>query len=167
MPLRSMNAPKSVMFLTVPCGCRPHHLGEQLGPALVALLFDELAAGTDDVLALLVDFDDLAVVGVAHVGGEILGGTMSIWGGGQESFDADVDQQTAFDHGLDLAGNGAAFVADGEDLSQFFLNSAFPSTRRRCLPCLRGVRSRRRFRRPTLTVLMSSNSTPVMTPSLL
>ena len=34
---------------------------------------------------------------------------------GQESFDADVDQQAAFDDGFDFAGDGAAFVADGED----------------------------------------------------
>ena len=35
---------------------------------------------------------------------------------GQEGFDADVDEQTAFDHGLDFAGDRAALVADGEDL---------------------------------------------------
>ena len=35
--------------------------------------------------------------------------------GGQEGFDADVDEQAAFDDGFDLAGDGAAFVADGED----------------------------------------------------
>ena len=42
-----------------------HHLGEQLGAAFGALLLDELAAGEHDVLALLVDLDDLELVGVA------------------------------------------------------------------------------------------------------
>ena len=35
--------------------------------------------------------------------------------GGQERLDADVDDQAAFDDRLDLAVDGAAFVADGED----------------------------------------------------
>ena len=34
---------------------------------------------------------------------------------GQECLDADVDQQTAFDDGFDFAGDGAAFVANGQD----------------------------------------------------
>ena len=40
---------------------------------LHALLFDELAAGHDDVLAVEVDFDDLKVVGLANVLVEVLG----------------------------------------------------------------------------------------------
>ena len=42
-----------------------HHLGEQLGAFVVAFLLDQFAAGEDDVLAFLVDLDDLEFVGVA------------------------------------------------------------------------------------------------------
>ena len=92
------------------------HFGEELGALVVALLFDQFAAGEDDVLAFLVDFDDLELVGVADELGEVLGRHDVNLGGGQEGLDADVDEQAAFDGGLDLAGDGAAFVADGEDL---------------------------------------------------
>ena len=91
------------------------HFREELLTALGAFLLDQFAAGKDDVLPLLVDLNDLELVSVAHVLGEILGGEDVDLRGGQKSFDADVDQQAAFDDGLDLAGNGAAFVANGED----------------------------------------------------
>src|SRR5208337_2993257 len=65
--------------------------------------------------ALLVDLNDLELVGVANVLGQILRGEDVDLRGGQKGFDADVDQQAALDDGLDLAGNGAAFVADSED----------------------------------------------------
>ena len=48
------------------------HFGEQLLAALGAFLLDQFAAGQDDVLALLVDLDDLEIVGVADVLGEVL-----------------------------------------------------------------------------------------------
>ena len=92
------------------------HFGEELGALVVALLLDQFAAGEDDVLAVLVDFDDLELVAVAEELGQVLGGNDVNLRGGQEGLDADVDQQAAFDGGLDLAGDGAAFVADGEDL---------------------------------------------------
>ena len=41
------------------------HFGEQLLAAFVAFLLDQFAAGKNDVLPLLVDFDDLEIVGVA------------------------------------------------------------------------------------------------------
>ena len=91
------------------------HLGEQLLAAFVAFLLDQFAAGQDDVLPLLVDLDDLEIVGVADVLGEVLGRDDVDLRRGQEGFDADVDEQAAFDDGFDLAGDGAAFVADGED----------------------------------------------------
>jgi len=44
MPFNSMNAPKSVMFLTVPLRMSPGtHFGQQLGAFFVALLFDQFA----------------------------------------------------------------------------------------------------------------------------
>ena len=92
------------------------HFGEQLGAALGAFLLDEFAAGEDDVLALLVDFDDLEIVGVADELREVLRRDDVNLRGGQERLDADVDDEAAFDDGLDLAVDGAAFVADGEDL---------------------------------------------------
>ena len=111
-----MNAPKSVMFLTVPLRMSPgRHFGEQLRAALGAFLLDEFAAGEDDVLPLLVDLDDLEFVGVADVLREVLRRDDVDLRGGQEGLDADVDEQAAFDDGFDLAGDGAAFVADGED----------------------------------------------------
>ena len=66
MPFKSMNAPKSVMFLTVPLRMSPGTISaEQLGALLVALRLDQFAAREHDVLALLVDFDDLEFVAVA------------------------------------------------------------------------------------------------------
>src|SRR5581483_6969808 len=92
------------------------HVGEQLGAAFVAFLFDEFAAGKDNVLPFLVDLDDLEVISVADITRQILGGGDVDLGSGQESFDADIDEQAAFDHRFDFAGDGAAFIANGEDL---------------------------------------------------
>ena len=97
------------------------HLGEQFLAAFDAFLLDEFAAGKNDVLPLLVDFDNLEVVGVADVLVEILGRGDVDLRGGQEGLDADVDEQTAFDDGFDFAGDGAAFVANGEDAFPVFL----------------------------------------------
>ena len=91
------------------------HLVEELLAAFEPFLLDEFAAGKNDVLALLVDFDDLEIVGVPDVLLEILGRDDVDLRGGQEGFDADVDEQAAFDDGFDLAVDGAAFVADRED----------------------------------------------------
>ena len=41
------------------------HFGQELGPLVVALLFDKFPAGKDDVLAVLIDFDDLVLIDVA------------------------------------------------------------------------------------------------------
>ncbi len=117
MPLRSMNAPKSVMFLTVPLRMSPGVISrQQLRAAVGALLLDQFAARQNDVLPLLVDLDDLEIVGVADERGEVLGRGDVDLRRRQKRLHADVDQQPALDHGLDLAGDGAAFVANGEDL---------------------------------------------------
>ena len=77
---------------------------------LAAFLLDEFAAGEDDVLALLVDLDDLELVGVADEMREILRRDDVDLRAGQERLDADIDGQAAFDHGLDLAVDEAAVV---------------------------------------------------------
>ena len=66
MPSRSMNAPKSVMFLTVAVDLVADlDAAQKLLALFGALLLDDFAAGEDDVLALVVDLDDLEIVGVA------------------------------------------------------------------------------------------------------
>ena len=91
------------------------HLREELLAPLHAFLFDEFAAREDDVLAFLVDLDDLELVGVADVLLEVLRRGDVDLGGGQEGFDADVDEEAAFDDRFDFAADGAALVANGED----------------------------------------------------
>ncbi len=44
---------------------------------------------------------------------------------GQESLDTNVDEQAAFDDGLDLACDRAAFIADGEDAVPVLLELGF------------------------------------------
>ena len=101
------------------------HLGEQLGAAFGAFLLDEFAAREHDVLPLLVDLDDLEFVGVAHVLGKVLGDDDVHLRRGQERLDADVDEQAALDHGLDLPKDAAAFVANGENLVPVLLELGF------------------------------------------
>ena len=91
------------------------HFGQQLGALVVALLLDQFAAGQDDVLALLVDLDDLEIVGIADELRQVLGRHDVNLRRGQKGLHPDVDEQAALDRRLDLAGDGAAFVANGED----------------------------------------------------
>src|SRR5262249_44536989 len=79
------------------------HFGQQFLTSFGPFLLDEFAAGKDDVLPLLIDFDDLEIVSIAHVLGEILGGDDVNLRGGEKRFNADVDEQTAFDDGLNFA----------------------------------------------------------------
>ncbi len=98
-----------------------HHFGEQLGAFLVALGLDEFAAREDDVLALLVDLDDLEFVAVADERLEIFRRGHVNLRRRQKRLDADVDDQAALDDGFDLAHDAAAFVADREDAVPVFL----------------------------------------------
>ncbi len=91
------------------------HVREQLAPLFIALLFDQLAPGQNDVLALLVDFDDFKFVAVADELGQVLGRDHIDLRGRQKGLHPDVDEQTAFDRGFDLAGDGAPFIANGQD----------------------------------------------------
>ncbi len=49
------------------------HFSQELLPSFGALLFDQLAPRKDDVLAFLIDFDNLELVRVTDESGEILG----------------------------------------------------------------------------------------------
>ncbi len=48
------------------------HFAQEFRAAIIALLLDEFAAGQNDVLAFLVDLDDLELVGIADKRGEVL-----------------------------------------------------------------------------------------------
>ncbi len=66
MPPRSTNAPYSVRFLIVPSSDHALFEGlEGLRLHLVALLLEEHATREHDVAALLVELDDLELVGLA------------------------------------------------------------------------------------------------------
>ena len=90
-------------------------VGEKLGPLLVAFLLDEFTAGEDDVLAVLVEFDDAALDFLAHELAEVLGRIDVDLGGGQEGFDADVDGEAALDDALDDAFDGLVGLAELDD----------------------------------------------------
>jgi len=97
------------------------HFAEELRALVAAFGLDEFSARQHDVLAVLVDFDNLEFVGVAHERLEILRRdhvNLRRW---QKRLDADIDDQPALDHGLDLAHDAAAFVADREDAVPVFL----------------------------------------------
>ncbi len=89
---------------------------EEVRALLRALLLDQFPAGKDDVFAVVVDLDDLEIVGVGDELIEILGRDDVDLGAGKEGFDADVDGETAFDHGFDFAFDDPAFVEHGDDL---------------------------------------------------
>ena len=160
MPLRSMNAPKSVMFLTVPLRMSPgRHFGEQLLAALGAFLLDEFAAGEDDVLPLLVDLDDLEFVGVADVTARGSSGVMmSICEAGRKASTPMLTIRPPLTMALTLPAMVPPSLQMVRMRSQFFLNSAF-SLERTTMPSLSSSFSiRTSISSPTLTVLMSSNS---------
>ena len=154
-----MNAPKSVMFLTVPLTVSPTltRFEEPLRFS-AALLLDEFAAGEDDVLAVVVDLDDLELVGVADELLEILGRNDVDLRSREERFDADVDHEAAFDHGLDLAFDQAVAVENLDDLVPVLLCAAF-SLERTTMPSSFSSRSSSTSTSsPTSSVSMSSNS---------
>ena len=60
-----------------PVNISRRHFSQQFGTFFGPFLFDELLR-KDDILALLIDLDDLVFVSAAHVRGQTLGGVMSI-----------------------------------------------------------------------------------------
>ena len=90
--------------------------GHELLAFFAAFLLDEFAAAEDHVAAVIVEFDDFEIVGVADELIEVLRRDDVDLRGRQESLDADVDQESAFDHGFDPALDDA-FVL--ENLADF------------------------------------------------
>jgi hypothetical protein len=78
--------------------------------------FDDFAAAENDILALVIDFDDLEFVDIADVLVEVLGRDDVDLAAGEEGFDADVDGEAAFDDALDLALHETAVLEDLDDL---------------------------------------------------
>ena len=89
---------------------------EKALPLFAALLLDEFAARKDDVFPVVVDLDDLEIVGVADELLEILGRNNVDLRAGEKRLDADVDDEAAFDDRLDLAFDEAVAVEDLDDL---------------------------------------------------
>ncbi len=117
MPSRSRKAPKSVMFFTVPLDLvAGTHGAEELLAALTALRLDELATAEDDVLAVLVEFHDLEVVGIADELGEILRGIDVHLGSGEEGLYADIDDESTLHDRLDAALDDALGLEQLHDL---------------------------------------------------
>ena len=111
MPPRSMNAPKSAMFLTVPLRTWPiSRPSSVLLLELFALLLDQLAAGDDDVAALFVDLEDDRVDRAADPVADFAGPADVHLASGKEDRHADVDEQAALDLLGDLAGDRVAFL---------------------------------------------------------
>ncbi len=92
------------------------HSAEEGGTLGRTLGLDDLAAAQDDVLAVVVDLDDLEIVSVADELLEIARRDDVDLRGGEEGLDAHVDGEAAFDDGLDLALDEAAFLEHGDDL---------------------------------------------------
>ena len=95
--------------------CAGFDFGEEGAALFVALLFDELAAGNDDVLAVEIDFQDLEVIRLADVLVEVLRRLDVDLRRRQKRVDAHRDDETAFDFRLDAAGTNRAFLAFGDD----------------------------------------------------
>ena len=82
----------------------------------VALGLDQFAAREDDVLAVVVDLDDLEIVRVADEAVEVLRRGDVDLAAGKERLDTDVDHEAAFDDALDLALDEAVAVEHADDL---------------------------------------------------
>src|SRR6266436_6683382 len=94
MPSRSINAPKSVMFLTVPT---TRSKTSRTLALFAALLFDHLASAEHDVLSVVIEFNDFEIVSVPDELLQILWWNDINLGGRQECLDANVHHQSAFD----------------------------------------------------------------------
>jgi len=90
--------------------------GHEFLALLAAFLLDEFAAAEHDIAALVAQFDNLEIVGVADELVEVLRRDDVDLGGGEEGLHADVDQKASFDHGLDPALDDSFFFEDRADL---------------------------------------------------
>ena len=119
MPPRSTNAPYSVMFLMTPVTTMPSsRFSQGARLELVALLLEEHAAREHDVAALLVELDDLELVGLADQLVEVADRAEVHLRAGQECLHAAADGDA--EAALDARGDGAldqlVALASGADL---------------------------------------------------
>ncbi len=101
------------------------HFAKNFGALVAPFLFDEFATGENDVLAFLIDLDDFESVTVPDEDVQVARRADVDLRGGQEGFHADVDDQTAFDDGFDFAGDGPAFVTNGENVVPILFELGF------------------------------------------
>ena len=93
------------------------HFLQELSAHILAGFFEQFAAGNDDVVAFLVDLEDLEIVFMVDEVVQVLDGADIDLGAGEECFHAvEVDQDAAFDFLLHLAADHAAFAEVGGDL---------------------------------------------------
>ena len=113
MPPRSTNAPK---FTTERHDTLAHLAGLQVREELVALLalglLEVRAAGEHDVVAVLVELDDLALDRATDVRLQVAHAAQVDERRGQEAAQADVEDQPALDDLDDRAGDDAFFFLD-------------------------------------------------------
>ena len=119
MPPRSTKAPYSVMFLMTPLTTLPSsRVSSVLRLLLVALLLEEHAAREDDVAALLVELDDLELVGLPDQLVQVADGAEVDLRSGEERLHAaaDGDRQAALHALADGPFDELVALARGRDL---------------------------------------------------
>jgi hypothetical protein len=101
------------MLETTPLRTWPFCSGRQEGAAHLGLgLLEPLAAGQDDVVAVLVQLDDLRLELLADVRLEVADAAHLDERGGQEAAQADVEDETALDDLDHRAGDDAVLLLD-------------------------------------------------------
>ena len=108
MPPRSTNAPKLTTDDTTPCADLARlQVGEELVALLALRLFEVRAARQHDVVAVLVELDDLALEHPADERVEVADAAQVDERRGQEAAQADVDDEAALDDLDDRTGDDA------------------------------------------------------------
>ena len=128
MPPRSMNAPYSVRFLTIALDDLALLEGlEGLRLQLVALLLEEHAAREHDVAALLVELDDLELVGLADELSRLRTGRRSTCEPGRNAFTPPrmVTERPPFTRSLMVPSMSSSRSHAPEISSHTFILSAF------------------------------------------
>ncbi len=93
-----------------------HHGFEERLTLLAAFALNEFATAEDDVAAVVVDFDNAEIVGVAEEHAEVLRLDDVDLRAGAERLDADIDHEAAFDDALHLALDQPVAVIHADDL---------------------------------------------------
>ena len=113
MPPRSTKAPKLTTLDTTPLRTSPGlRLCEEVLALLLLRLLEVGAAGEHDVVAVLVELDDLRLQHPADVGLEVAHAAQLDEAGGQEAAQADVEDEAALDDLDDRALDDAVGVLD-------------------------------------------------------